>query len=660
MAVAEAPPRLRPSYGAPFDPLRHRPVRPLDVGTALVLLLIGNEFSGFVAVLGPRVPGLTFTALLGLASLGVFIRLAGTAARAGSATRFRVGSHPPVPWVLLAAMAAYVLANALSATLSSIDVETTAGGVLEAGKELLFLMLLCLLGVRGDAWTKVAAAIVVPMSIIGLLAGVNEFVLGGHITFLGFENLTLVEGEGTVTGRHAGPLEDANFWGRLLVVGVPFALAMATSLAGRGRRLAAAACAPLLLGLLLGIYLTSSRGAFLAAGAATLVFAVLVQRHRRVVLGALAFAPLALLLPGVGSRLGAVLGLFGSTQYSAVDSSVIERLAAQQVALRMIAERPLTGVGPGGYMPAFSDTSALTGLSLRRIVAPHNGYLGTAAEIGLIGAACWLFLIGVGIVFGARSLAALRAVETIDDHLSPYVAATLAAIAGWCVATIFLHVTYHRVLLILLALAALQHPQALRLSGGCTHWAARRLPRRAILSVGALTLAGALTGWGLMAAAPEPGWAARAEGHLQPAAADDYLIGLRSRERVVPTFALLVLTAGVPDVDAQGDPQSGLIALTATGEDETAARGALSAAVQGGRRAAEATGLDRLYELSWGDIQVGPAPASRAPLWTGALAGLLAGLLLSWRALREGSRGGGRAVVAPTTLHPTGPPGPQE
>lgn len=604
-----------------------RALRLEDLGTFWVMLLTVNEFAGVITVLGPRIPGLTFTGMLALATIAALAVIART--------------RRDIPWGVLAAMVCYVVANAVSSAWSTLDPAVTSDGVLDIFKEFYFLLLICILGVSADRWTHVAAVLVVPISIIGWLAAANEWVFSGANTFLGFENMTLVEGAGTVTGRHAGPLQDANFWGRLLVVGVPFCLAMMVSLAARGRRALALICWPLLGGILVAIYLTSSRGAYIGVFAEVLVIAIFLERYRRWFMASLALTPFVLLVPGIGSRLAATLGIFGADQHASVDSSVLERVSAQQVALQMIEEHPLTGVGPGGYMYAFPEVSANTGLSLQRIVASHNGLLGIAAEIGVIGAFCWLAVIALALFSALRSLAFVRAAlpEQMDDRFAPYVVATFAALIGWMVTTIFLHVTYQRVLWLLVAFAGLQQVQARRLVGAgreqpsvIRSFVTPRIKRS--IGIAAVGVAVGMVGYVVTPTM----WVAKAEGWLEPTSTDPYLISVRSRERIVPTYALVVGLSSPGHIDAQGDPQTGRIILRASASDAATARAYIIDATATGKRVTTASGLDRLYVIEWAPVVEFPSERSTTPIFLGGLVGAAIGALLpTRRSIRQSS-----------------------
>src|SRR5581483_8777938 len=127
-------------------------------------------------------------------------------------------------------------------------------------------------------------------------------------------------------------------------------------------------------------------------------------RTRRLLLPAtllaLALAFLAVLgaLPTViTERLGVVLDSFGVFDVRAVEVtsenfSVVEGLVHWQAGWYMFLDHPILGVGAGNYAAAYPDYF-LPGWP-DPLGHAHNYYLNTAAEMGVIGLAALLFLLG--------------------------------------------------------------------------------------------------------------------------------------------------------------------------------------------------------------------------------------------------------------------------
>jgi len=72
--------------------------------------------------------------------------------------------------------------------------------------------------------------------------------------------------------------------------------------------------------------------------------------------------------------------------------AIVERLAHWRAAWRMVSDKPLLGVGIGNYVPVY-PAYALPGWE-DPLGHAHNYYLNIAAEAGLVGLGCYLFLWG--------------------------------------------------------------------------------------------------------------------------------------------------------------------------------------------------------------------------------------------------------------------------
>ncbi len=101
--------------------------------------------------------------------------------------------------------------------------------------------------------------------------------------------------------------------------------------------------------------------------------------------------------------------------------------------LRMIAERPLTGFGPGSFSihyPRFrpAEIIKLEGSHNSMTYYPELPLLGAAVELGIIGAVLWLWLFGAALWTGARGASALRRAGALPESI--YAAGFAAAAAG--------------------------------------------------------------------------------------------------------------------------------------------------------------------------------------------------------------------------------------
>ncbi len=182
--------------------------------------------------------------------------------------------------------------------------------------------------------------------------------------------------------RASGPISDPNDFAYLLATVLPFVVYLFTA-EPRRRWLwgAGMAC------LALGILGSSSRGAFVAL-ALTALWAVLTRRvSPTVVVGALAAVALTIVLAlGISS---AKTSQNLQVRENGLSSSVSLRKSYWSAALRMSANHPLLGIGPGRF-EAVSPGYVRNTPKLEHEIAVNSTYLGVLSEDGAI--ALLLFL----------------------------------------------------------------------------------------------------------------------------------------------------------------------------------------------------------------------------------------------------------------------------
>jgi O-antigen ligase len=121
------------------------------------------------------------------------------------------------------------------------------------------------------------------------------------------------------------------------------------------------------------------------------------------------------------------------TTFDPRDASTTERLYFWHAGLRMIADAPLLGLGPGGVGRNYERYKHPDGLRAHTGHL-HNNLVQIAAERGLLGLAAWLWIWVAFVRRAARIYRALPA-ERGDDRA--LVAGSLAAVAGFLVAGLF-------------------------------------------------------------------------------------------------------------------------------------------------------------------------------------------------------------------------------
>jgi O-antigen ligase len=190
---------------------------------------------------------------------------------------------------------------------------------------------------------------------------------------------------GTHQDRARGPFTEASANGAAM-----FACGVAATLAllhWRGRR------ARILAGLVivlcgLGILFTVTRGAWLSSGMGA-ILALLAAREARPFL----FPAIAAAALGVVLAFALVPGLqHKASSRASSEAPIWDRRNSNSAALRMVHDRPLVGFGWGTYQYySFPYYRQSQDFPLTFVRGLHNVYLANAVELGLAGAALWLF-----------------------------------------------------------------------------------------------------------------------------------------------------------------------------------------------------------------------------------------------------------------------------
>jgi O-antigen ligase len=199
--------------------------------------------------------------------------------------------------------------------------------------------------------------------------------------------------------RASGPIGDPNRYGQLLLVVLPWSLYFSRHGRTPLQRLAAAATGALIM---TAVALTYSRGAFLTVG--LLVLCLLLWRYikpgRLALAGLVLIAIVAVTAPGVLNRVGSIGGvsMLGKHDAKVTDGAITGRATEMLAALAVYLDHPFIGVGPGQYVPFYSEKyQLLDELSFRHLPRPreaHNLYFSIGAETGSAGLLVFFLIIG--------------------------------------------------------------------------------------------------------------------------------------------------------------------------------------------------------------------------------------------------------------------------
>lgn len=503
----------------------------------------------------------------------------------------------------------------------------------------------------GSVRSVVRGSVLVLAALAGLTA-VHEFVLGNAGDLFGLSQVPLVREGGASTARHAGTSSDVNFWARLLILFTPLSMSLLAAARTGWSRFVWAGWT---VALFLGVYLTQSRGGFIALFIAVVCWLALAGgRFRR----SIAAIPLLLLvlvpLSGIGSRLMTLVSATGES--GGEDLSVLTRKRLQLDAWHMFLDQPLFGHGIGSYGALFTqyDRTANTYLPVDIVVAAHNFYLEQASDGGVVLLLAWLVFAGT-VVFAALRARRLTLVSRDHATLRLLAVGVLGGVVGWAIASVFLHLSDFRALLLMAAIAAVLDLDARRLAVPVQPVAVVRRRPALVPAVAVAVVVGAVgVSVGLLTAPTVYTSSTTLAVEASSDAVDGgsaYQVDVLSRGTIVPTFAQLldrsvtasdVVTDGA-DADRVGvsiaeSPLGGSVVVTTQAPSQVLA-------TRAGERAV-ALSKKTVADLAAGYQLTGtPQDASRSTqpglsLAVAAVPAVLAGLVVWWWRRRTTRAGG--------------------
>ena len=335
-------------------------MQPIVLGLGLVALLAVNGFRW------PFVPLALFAALIPIEEIlviegvGTLSRVAGivfaVTYAAPRLNNLSLGVMPPAGW-------AYV-AFAMFSLVWAMDAPT-------ASQQLLTLLQLFVIALLVGDYVVKQPAIVRPLLWIYSLSAAATAAVG-ILTYLG----------GGVADARVGAIESQNpaQFAAVLLPALIFALHEVVS----GDRRILAGCIVVLA--TIGIVVSGTRGAWVAAGVGVLLFMVpqLPARRRLPAVAGILILLLAVYqLPGIGD-------LVAERSGNAVETGGAGRLDIWTVGLHLFSSAPVTGVGFANFPVAYTlDAVRASGVTYAAAIfegrGPHNLVVGTLIELGAIG-----------------------------------------------------------------------------------------------------------------------------------------------------------------------------------------------------------------------------------------------------------------------------------
>jgi O-antigen ligase len=213
----------------------------------------------------------------------------------------------------------------------------------------------------------------------GIIVGGRTILGGGGVMHL--ETAEGVNGVGAYSSHFLG---NASELGLALCVAYPLCYYF---FRGLNRRPAKVIFGILTIVLMMSIFVSGSRGAFLGF-VATLIY--LLRKERKLILGLVILAIISLpALYIIGER---YIERVESIADYETDESVNVRFRLWSAAVDMVADHPLFGVGTGNFANAYGSTYRAEG-SRSLYWSPHNVFIQIITELGILGFTIYIILI---------------------------------------------------------------------------------------------------------------------------------------------------------------------------------------------------------------------------------------------------------------------------
>jgi len=194
--------------------------------------------------------------------------------------------------------------------------------------------------------------------------------------------------------------------------------------------------------LTVAIFLTQSRGGFLALAAFGLIVLATERRRFRTIAIVAVLAGIVVVTapPEVWTRIGGIGKLSSTETIDEADpeGSAASRYAIWGVAWSVFKDHQVTGVGFGIYDEAHADYALRSGsprmASIRGLRDAHSAYLRVLAESGVVGFACFLGFLTSTFVYLFR---AIRLLKPVDEVRARHIQVLAACWAAYWIASLF-------------------------------------------------------------------------------------------------------------------------------------------------------------------------------------------------------------------------------
>jgi putative inorganic carbon (hco3(-)) transporter len=281
---------------------------------------------------------------------------------------------------------------------------------------------------------------------------VGQYATGSYgSTFFGLAHAARMNIVGELDDyRIAGTLEDPNFFAQMMAVVVPLGIERARNERRAGPRSLAVLCTALAG---LAVVFTASRGGLIGLAVGVLLSLRLAGLRWRS-LAALAVAGAVagiVLFPNAARRVGELRDITEVSRSESADPALRGRTSEMLAAVLMFRDHPALGVGAGNYPHRYAEYALPLGLDTREERSAHSMPLNVAAETGVVGVAALTAVLGLA--FGRLATARRLLAGAGQGTESELVAALRIALVVFLVCSVPLHLSYPRMLWVLVALA---------------------------------------------------------------------------------------------------------------------------------------------------------------------------------------------------------------
>ena len=367
--------------------------------------------------------------------------------------RWVLNSDSPRGWERTAILLGVYGVVGFGSLLYAPDLSRVWSAIIVYAKDAIIALVIVVLLHSPKTFKKVVWALLFVGIFLGTLSIIQYTTKNYSNDYWGFANATIqsIVGESN-DYRSAGPIGDPNYYAQIMVVLVPMALERflhERRIILRGFALWA------LIATVFAVFLTYSRGGFLAMGVAIVAFLFLYPPRVTLIPIAIVFVLIlvALAPPSYFDRILSLNQLFNPSGTLMVSDPALRGRASENLAaLEMLKAHPLFGVGLSNFSLLFNQYSKAAGLALVATErAAHNLYLEVVAETGLVGLTAFLVLLANCI--NLLIIAWRTFNKTKFREYARLTAGFAVGFLGYLVAAFFIHAAFPRYFYLLVGIA---------------------------------------------------------------------------------------------------------------------------------------------------------------------------------------------------------------